>query len=430
MPHQWVRDHPKFLTLLTARVISRAGDVLYTLAATWSVLTTTHSILGASLIPLLNVVPDLVLALPLATLADRWSKKPLMVSMDFVRAAVVGTAGLLLLHGPMPPLALYALTLLLNVGALLFAQASSAMMRLTVPPDRLTDANGLWQSSLSVLSVVSFGVGGVLVALVSPARALLLDAMSFLVSGSVLAAVAWPDIRAAVSTGGFGFLSDALLGLRYFWDDAVLRRLLLLIAPVNVLFGPMLIFSAAFSNRVLHTGAVGFGIIEMAAGLGSIVAGLVVGWASRRASFTFWLFALLGSGALELAGSAFARNLWVTAGLYTVGWAVSGVFNIPFVSAVQRAVPAEQVGRVMQTLFLVASGVTVPLGLLLGSFGMDHWGVVRVLYLEAGCYGVVALAALVFPIQRQDPHPVFEAFGSRGPRADASGPQGAANRRG
>jgi hypothetical protein len=221
MPHQWVRDHPKFLTLLTARVISRAGDVLYTLAATWSVLTTTHSILGASLIPLLNVVPDLVLALPLATLADRWSKKPLMVSMDFVRAAVVGTAGLLLLHGPMPPLALYALTLLLNVGALLFAPASSAMMRLTVPPDRLTDANGLWQSSLSVLSVVSFGVGGVLVALVSPARALLLDAMSFLVSGSVLAAVAWPDIRAAVSTGGFGFLSDALLGLRYFWDDAV-----------------------------------------------------------------------------------------------------------------------------------------------------------------------------------------------------------------
>lgn len=46
MPRHWIRDHSKFLTLLVARVISRAGDVLYTLAATWSVLTTTHSILA------------------------------------------------------------------------------------------------------------------------------------------------------------------------------------------------------------------------------------------------------------------------------------------------------------------------------------------------------------------------------------------------
>lgn len=385
--------------------------MLYTLAATWSVLTTTHSVLGASLVPILTIVPDLVLGLPLATLADRWSKKPLMVSMDLLRAGIVGAAGLLLLHGSMTPVAIYLLTLGLNVGALLFTPASSAMIRLTVPDERLTEANGLWQSVMSVLSVVSYGVGGVLVAWMSPARALLLDALSFLVGGLVLAVVAWPDVRAAKSVGRFSLISDALIGVRYFWNDRVLRRLLLLVSPVNIIFGPMLIFSAAFSNRVLHTGVAGFGVIEMAAGVGSIVGGLVVGWAARRASFTFWLFALLGSGALEMAGSALAKNLWVTAGLYVMGWAVSGVFNIPFVSAVQRAVPVEQVGRVMQTLFLLSSGVTVPLGLLLGSFMMDRVGVVPVLYGEAGLYALVAVAALIFPVQRKEPHPVFQAYG-------------------
>lgn len=406
-----VLEHPKFLTLLTSRAVSRAGDVLYTLAATWSVLTTTHSILGASLVPIVSTVPDLLLALPLATLADRWSKKSLMVGTDWIRAAVVGAAALLLLHGAIPPVALYALTFLLNVGALLFSPAASAMVRLTVPEAHLTEANGLWQSVMSVLSVVSYGVGGVLVALMTPARALLLDAVSFLAAGVVLAVVAWPDVRAPAAAGGFAFLHDSLSGLRYLWDDRVLRRLVLLVAPVNLLFGPMLIFSAAFSDRVLHAGTAGYGVIEMAAGVGSIVSGLIVGWASRRGSLTFWLFGLLGTGGLTLAGSAWAKNLWVTAGLYILGWAMSGIFNIPFLSAVQRAVPVEEVGRVMQALVLVASGVTVPLGLVLGSLGMDRFGVVPVLYVEAGLYGVVALAALLFPFERGEVHPVFAAFG-------------------
>ncbi len=410
MERFWVRRHSRFLILLGSRMVSRIGDVLYTLAATWSVLTRTHSILGASIVPLLTLAPDVLLALPLATLADRWSKKPLMVSTDLVRAVVVGAAGFLLLRGPLPTVALYALTLLLNVGSLLYAPAASAMIRLTVPESRLTEANGLWQSALSVLSVLSYGVGGALIALLSPARALLLDGASFLLAALVVAVVSWPNVRAPATRGGRGFLTDALVGLRYLWSDRILRRLLLILSPVNLLFGPALIFSAAFSNRVLHAGTTGFGLIEMGAGIGSIVSGLAAGWASRRASFTFWLWALLGSAALGMAGSAWARNLWVTVGLYVFMWAVSGIFNIPFVSAVQRAVPQDQVGRVMQSLFLAFGGLTVPLGLLLGSVAMDRWGVETVLYAEAALYGVVAAATLMFPFPREA-HPVFEAFG-------------------
>jgi MFS family permease len=411
MERFWVRRHPRFLTLLASRLISRIGDVLYTLAATWSVLTGTHSILSASLVPMLSLAPDVLLALPLATLADRWPKKPVMVGTDLVRAAVVGAAGFLMLRGSLPTVALYGLTLALNVGGLLYGPAASAMIRLTVPDTRLTDANGLWQSALSVLSVLSYGLGGVLIALLSPARALLLDGASFLLGALVVAAATWPDARATASSGGFGFLRDALAGLRYIGNDRVLRHLLFVLAPVNVLFGPILILSAALSDRVLHTGTVGFGLMEMGAGMGSIVAGLVVGWTSRRASFTVWLLALLGTAALAMGGSALARNLWVTVGLYVLAWAVSGVFNIPFLSAIEGAVPVEEVGRVMQTLFLVFSGVTVPLGLLVGSLAMDRFGVVPVLYCEAILYGLMAASLLVYPIRADEGHPVFAAYG-------------------
>jgi MFS family permease len=150
--------HPKFAVLLISRLVSRVGDVLYTLAATWSVLTTTHSIVGASMVALGSLLPNLFLALPLSALADRWSKKPLMVATDWCRAGIVGLVGFLMLHDPVQPWLLYGLTVSLSAGALLFSPASSAMIRLVVPEDRLTEANGLWQAVLSVLGVASFGV--------------------------------------------------------------------------------------------------------------------------------------------------------------------------------------------------------------------------------------------------------------------------------
>ena len=68
------RTSPVFLLLLVSRSVSRIGDVLFSLAVSWTVLGQTHSILLAALVPLLSALPAVVLTLPLATLADRWPK--------------------------------------------------------------------------------------------------------------------------------------------------------------------------------------------------------------------------------------------------------------------------------------------------------------------------------------------------------------------
>jgi hypothetical protein len=254
-------------------------------------------------------------------------------------------------------------------------------------------------------------VGGILIAWLHPDRALLLDALSFVLSGALLAVVAWPNVQASVTPGGYGFIQDALVGLRYLWADRVLRRLLLVLSPLNVAFGPMVIFSAAFSNRVLHAGPTGYGVIEAAAGVGSIIGGMVAPVAAKRASFTAWLMTLLGSITVQLALSAAVRNLWVTAGCGILAWAASGIFNVPLTSAVQRMVPLDQVGRVLQALFLVSGGITVPIGLLAGSWLMERTGVVPVFYLQAAVVALLAVTVWVFPITRTD-HPILHAFGS------------------
>ena len=63
---QWLCESPRFGVLLASRTVSRVGDVLFALAAAWTVLGDTHSVFLAAVVPLLTTLPPIVLALPLA----------------------------------------------------------------------------------------------------------------------------------------------------------------------------------------------------------------------------------------------------------------------------------------------------------------------------------------------------------------------------
>lgn len=142
-----------------------------------------------------------------------------------------------------------------------------------VPPQHLTRSHGLRGAVTSSLSSGSLAVGGLLVAWLNPAGALLVDGACFLGRGAVLAVVTPPDVRSDAEEGLWGFLPKGR-GVRYLWRDRCLRRLMLLIALRNLAFGPMQIFSLVFSRLVLPLGTEGYGLLEAASGIGSVGAGV------------------------------------------------------------------------------------------------------------------------------------------------------------
>ena len=201
-----------------------------------------------------------------------------MVTTDWGRAGLIAVVGLLLLHGTLWPGLYYPVTGLLAVAGLLFSPAITAVFPRVVPPEHLTRANGVWSATLAVLNVGAYAVGGGVVALVHPSGALLLDAATFVISGALLAVVPLPAIQASPSDRGmWAFLHDSVAGVRDLWHDRYLRRVILIVGPMNMVFGPLQVFSLVFSRVVLHGGPVSYGAIEAASGLGSVAAGLTVG---------------------------------------------------------------------------------------------------------------------------------------------------------
>lgn len=404
MPWGWLRESRGLTTLLLSRIVSRVGDVLFVLATTWVVLGNSHSVLLAAIIPLASSVPPVVFALPLAALADRWPKKLVMVTVDWGRAVLVAGAALLLLNHRPIALVLYATTLLLTLGGLLFSPAITSTFTRMVPPQHLTKANGLWAAVTSTLSIGSFAIGGVLVAWLRPGGALIVDTVSFAVSGAILAGMSLPDVRAETKPGGMAFMRESLAGIRYLWGDIYLRRLIMVIAPMNLVFGPFQVFSLVFSRLILHTGTAGYGAIEAASGMGSVLAGLLVTRVAPHMKLQGWLrVSTLGSG-VALAIALLVPSLPITFICYGGMWFVTAILSIPIVSAIERMAPPEAVGRVMQSLFLLISGISMPIGLLAGSWAMSYFGPVIALWGQAAGLFIVGAIAMVVSINPPESH--------------------------
>ena len=79
---------PSFTVLLVGRLVSGAGQILFSMATMWYILQLTESALAAALIPMLPYLIYAFLGIPLATISDRLPKKQLLIWTDIWRAVV------------------------------------------------------------------------------------------------------------------------------------------------------------------------------------------------------------------------------------------------------------------------------------------------------------------------------------------------------
>lgn len=219
----------EFRGIILAQVASEAGDQIARVAIALLVLSHTGSALLAAATFAVSFIPTFLGAALLGPIADRFSRRNLMLGADLGRALVIGLMALVAIPGT-PVWLLFALLIAAEFFTPLFDAARSASI-----PDILGDRDlvtaglGLSRSLHLLNQAVGLIVGGFLVQLTSPRIALSVDAVSFLVSCALLAVFVAPRPAMLESTKSVGML---LTDLREGWDvltaDVSRRSLILL----------------------------------------------------------------------------------------------------------------------------------------------------------------------------------------------------------
>jgi predicted MFS family arabinose efflux permease len=371
----------EFRLLLGAQAVSMVGDRMVGIALAFAVLELGGSATDVGIVLACRTVPLVATLLVGGVVADRVSRRAVMVVADLSRLATQGAIAALLIGGGAEVWMLAVLAGLTGAAGGFFNPAATGLLPAIVPPERLLKANGIRATAMSGGEIAGPVIAGVLIATVGPGWAIAIDAVTFAVSALFLAGLRLPAVvpRAATS-----FLVDLREGWGVFKSLTWVWTFVACSAFGNLVWGAWSVLGPVVAERSLG-GAAAWGTVLGAMGIGALIGSLVAMRARPRRP-------------LVLAGVAYGLFvfpfLFLAAGAPVAVIALGALFggvatmlgNAVWESTLQARVPAESLSRVSAYDWFGS--------LAFNPVGMAIWGPI------AGLMGIHAAlwlaAALVF----------------------------------
>lgn len=331
----------EFRLLFSGQAVSVLGDRMAIVALAFAVLEIGGSSSDVGLVLAAGAFPLVATVLAGGVIADRTSRRAVMVTADLARVASQGTMAALLIAGVAEVWMLALVAGVTGAATGFFSPASTGLLPEVVLAEQLQPANGLRASAVSAGEILGPVLGGVLVAAAGAGWAIAVDAATFAVSAACLAMLRLPTRVAAQRSS---FVADLREGWVAFRSRRWAWTFVVYFALVNLLWGAWGVLGPIVSDRDLG-GAAAWGTILAAVGVGALAGSLLATRVKPRRPL---LLAALADGlfALPLAFMAAATSV----PLIAFGAALSGAGMALAISVweatLQRHVPGESLSRV------------------------------------------------------------------------------------
>ncbi len=172
----------EFRALWLAQLVSVVGDQLARVALTVLVYDRTRSALLAAVTFMLSVVPVFVGGVTLAGLADRFSRRAVMIACDAFRCALV-----VLMALPGVPLALLvALLAVVTLASAPFTAARAAIYPDVLAGEKYAAGTAITLTTNQFAQVAGFAAGGAAVGLLGVRSSLIVDAATYAASAVIV----------------------------------------------------------------------------------------------------------------------------------------------------------------------------------------------------------------------------------------------------
>ena len=411
-----LRRHRDFRLFWIGETVNRFGSAVSTVALPLlaiSVLEATTFQVG--LLTAAVWAPWLLIGLPAGAWVDRLRRRPIMLATSTASFLLFASLPLVALLDVLTIHLLLAAAVLAGMFSVLFQTAYTAYLPALLEPADHAEGNAKLHGSASAAQIAGLGCGGLVVQVAGPVNALLVDAGSFLVALTCLAAIRYRERRPKA-----GQSAGIRAGLELVAKDIWLRTLTLFGAVSNLaLMGYQSIAVVFLVREVgLSPGSVGALVAAAASG------GVVGAFAGRRlatrfgtARATLLCELILPTLALLIPLSTLSPWLYL-AGAFGVGVGVVGG-NVIKATFHQSYCPPELLGRLAATTSFVNYG-TIPLGALLGGTLGEFLGLGPALWITTAGVPLAGLILFFSPIRGRRDLPAHQGSGAPGVAVDSS----------
>lgn len=343
-------------------------------------------------------LPVLVIGFVAGAWVDRLRRRPLMIATDIGRAiallAIPAAAWLDALSIPL----LVIVSILTGIQTVVFNAAYSSLLPNLVERSELADANGKLFSSMSISQVAGPALAGTLISLISAPIVLLIDSLTFLLSGWFIGRIRHEEPRTARTRDDGHFWREVREGLQALISSPVLRAVTASSATINLAGFMFLAVYVLYMTDDLGLSATGVGLVYASGGVGSLLGSVLARPISERfgvgpalvwSAVGFGVFGLTVPMAILVP--AYALPLVIFA--ECMQWMTLIVFNVLKLSLRQSLTPDRLMGRVSASSQVLIGGM-MPIGSFLGGAIGSLFGVHTALLV--GCAGMFLAAAWVW----------------------------------
>ncbi|MFN8487049.1 MAG: MFS transporter [Caldilineaceae bacterium] len=346
------------------QTISLVGTSLQGVAEGWLIYHLTHSTFWLGMASFLGLLPVVPISLVGGVLIDRMPRRHLIQITQCCLLVQAIVFGLLVISGK---IALWHIIVLYFVFGSILAidhPARRAFLVELVDQGDLANAVALNGAVFNLSSLLGYAIGGVLIATVGAGASMLLNAATYVAPIITLALIRVPNVAADVThksaglgnqAGAKSFTNALTEGLLVLWRQPAILGAISLMALVGGLSGSAFGMLPAFAETIVHTNAIGLGILMAAGALGSVLGTIAVARVGVRArGHALTLSSLLLP--LLLLGFAFSHNLVIAAALLIVIGGAILILQSLTITLVQLQIPDRVRGRVMALYSILHAG--------------------------------------------------------------------------
>jgi MFS family permease len=409
-----LRSNHDFTKLWAAQVISLLGDWFNTIVISALIVVyttgTNYQGLAVSGYLIARLIPPLLMRPWAGVLADRFNRKRLLIISDVLRSlAVVGL--LFATQGPEYLPLIYVFTVIQFLISSIFEPARNALMPSVLYRDQLVTGNTLSSITWSAMLAIGAIIGGIVAELLGIRAALVIDAMTFLVSAGIVMMLVVPETprsdigqeeRVVLDKSKRTFVD----GIRYVMKHPATAAAIFIKAGLSIgSVDAILIIYGTQLFVIGEQGTTSMAILWTAFGVGSIIGPLVVNRFSDGSVRTLrhlvivgfvlvvfgWLFWGLAPSLEFAIVAVFLRAMGGS-----VNWTYSSII-------IQKIVPDEYLGRMFSLDFagfeLIQGISAITVGLLIDAVGIQN---VHLVVIGTALLAVIPLLIWIWAVRRLD----------------------------
>ncbi|MGM9988682.1 MAG: MFS transporter [Bacillaceae bacterium] len=387
------------------KLMATLGSSVYAFAISLYILKVTGSAMNFSISLLCSTLPRVLLGPISGVISDRYDRKRVIVSADFISAFIAAGLFLVFTNISNELIVLYVASILLNTVSTFYGTAITSAIPNMVAKDQIQKASSINQSIVSLSGMLGPVIGGFLFAFVSLPTFMIINACTFFISACTALVIRYDLYLEEKKDGSeekMPVLDSLKDGFVYVKNHRFLGPLILFAFILNFFFAAFAVYLPYISVTIREISSDKFGFIEGAIACGTFIAAIIMSSRKEIQNKNKFVFigltmmgvcmAMVGFAAGDLFGSVneMITFSYLAAICFGLGCMMM-VVNIPIFVILQKETPDEYRGRVMGFLETGASAIT-PLGFIIFGAIVSYVSPLYILVI----IGVVQIALAIY----------------------------------